>query len=424
VSVTARTSVMLFKGSKKSIAEIAHELKVDAIVEGSVLLTTKSAELVRVSVNVIDPATQRQLWSMELERDLRSVLTIHAELARAIARSIHVALTGEQERRLAGAAQPVDPQTFKLYLLGRYEWTGRTVPQLQRALKYFRDAAARSPDYAPAYAGLADTYVLLTGDFAAFPRAEGAAEAIAHASRALTIDPGLAEAYASLAFANFFLQWDFAAAGQQFQKALELNPSYATAHHWYGNYLSDMGKEENALAEIRRALDLDPLSAIISRDVAWPLFFTRRYDEAIAQLDRTLAAFPEYSPAERLRARALAQRGEHTEAVRQFEQQKLRADSARSRCELAWSYALAGRRAQALAELRSAEALKTGVYPYDVALVYAALHEPDEALSALERAFQERDSTMVNLRHDPRFDSLRSDPRYQRLLGQMRFPQL
>jgi TolB-like protein/tetratricopeptide (TPR) repeat protein len=424
LSVKARTSVMAFKGVKKSIAEIASELKVDAVVEGSALLTSNGVELVRVSINVIDPGTQTQVWSTAIERNLQSVLTIYSELAPAIAEKIHVALTGEEQRNLAAGAQPVDPETFKLYLLGRHEWTGRTVPHLQRALKYFREAAARSPNYAPAYAGLADTYVLLTGDFGAIPRAEGAAEAIAHASRALALDPGLAEAYTSLAFANFFLQWDFAAAGQQFQKALALNPSYATAHHWYGNYLSDMGKEEAALEELRRAHDLDPLSPIISRDVAWPLFFSRRYDDAIAQLDRTLAAFPGYLPAERLRARALAQRGEHAEAVRQFEGQKGRADNPRSRCELAWAYALAGRREEALAELRAAQALKAGLYHYDVALVYAALKQPDEALAALEAAFQERDSTMVNLRHDPRFDSLRTDSRYQQLVARMRFPQL
>jgi eukaryotic-like serine/threonine-protein kinase len=424
IRVKARTSVMAFKGSKKSIAEIARELRVDAIVEGSALLTSKGAETVRIAVNVIDAATQTQLWGTALERTLPSILTMHLELARAIAENIHVAVTSDERRRLAAGGQPVDPETYKLYLLGRQEWMGRTVPQLQRALKYFREATSRSPNYALAYAGLADTYVLLTGDFGVLPRDEGAAETIAHASRALALDPGLSEAYTSLAFANFFLLWDFAAAGQQFHKALELNPNYATARHWYGNYLSDMGKEEDALAELRRALDLDPFSSIISRDVAWPLFFSRRYDEAIAQLDLTLAAFPGYMPAERLRARAFAMRGDTAEAIRQFEQQKLRVDNARARCELAWAYALAGRREDASAELQSALALATGVYPYDIALVHAALNQPNAALAALERAFQERDSTMVNLRHDPRLDSVRADTRYQRLVEQMRFPQL
>ncbi len=417
--VTARTSVMGFKGTKRPIAEIARELNVDALIEGSVVLI--SADVLRVSINRIDPQTQTQVWSVAIDRDLRSIQGAHAEIARTIANNIDVALTSEEQGRLS-AAPLVDPETYKLYLLGRHEWNGRTVPQLQRALAYFRQAVARSPDYAPAHAGLADTYILLTGDFAALPRAEGAAEAIASASRALTIDPELVEAYASLAFANFFLLWDWTAAEQQFKRALDVNPSYATAHHWYGNYLSDIGREDEALVEIRRAQELDPQSPIISRDVAWPLFFSRRYDEAISQLDITLAAFPAYLPAERLRARALAQRGDHAEAVRQFEQQKLRSDGPRPRCELAWAYALAGRRDEAMRELQSALAAKSGVYQYDVALALTALGRRNEALAALERAFEERDSTMVNLKHDPRFDSLRADPRYGRLLTLMRFP--
>jgi len=424
VNVKARTSVMAFKGLKRSIAQIARELKADVVIEGSVSLRSNGVEAVRVALNVINPATETQMWSTAIERGLREILTIYPQLAREIAQNLHLPLTADEQRQLDAAARPVDPETFKLYLLGRQEWAGRTVPQLQRALTFFRDAAARSPDYAPAYAGLADTYVLLAGDFAALPRSEGAALAIAHASRALTIDPGLAEAYTSLAFANFFLLWEFAAAAKQFEKAIELNPSYATAHQWYGNYLSDMGQEDRALVEMRRALDLDPLSPIISRDVAWPLFFSRRYDEAVAQLDVTLAAFPGYLPAERLRARSLAMRGEHDEAIRQFEEQKARGDGARPRCELAWAYAVAGRREEARAELRHVSALKVPVYPYDVALVHAALNDAPAALDALEQAFRDRDPTLVNLRHDPRLEGLRANPRYRQLVAQMRFPQL
>jgi serine/threonine-protein kinase len=422
LSVKARTSVMAFKGTKKTIAQIAVELNVDAIVEGSAMLTSGGTESARISINVIDPLTQSQLWSTALERNLESVLSIPSELAEAIARNIRVAITEDEQRRLATDARLVDPETFKLYLLGRYEWAGRTVPQLQRALKYFQQAVDRTPEYAPGHAGLADTYALLTGDFGTLPREQGMTAAIAAASRALAIDPELADAYASLGFVNFFLAWDFTAAGQQFRRALELNPSYATAHQWYGNYLSDMGKEDDALAEMRRALELDPLSPIIHRDVAWPLFFSRRYAEAITHLDTTLTAFPGYLPAERLRARALAQRGDYAEAIRQFEEQKQRADGPRPRCEVAWAYALAGRRDEALGELQSALAFKSGVYPYDLALVYAALKQPNDALAALERAFQEHDATMVNLRHDPRFDLVRAEPRYQKLVAQMRFP--
>ena len=424
VRVTARTSVMTFKATKKNIAEIARELKVDAIIEGSAQLIASTTELVRVTINVIDPATETQLFSVALERNLAGALMIPVELARTIAERIDVGVTDEEQSRLTAASRTVDPETLKLYLLGRREWAGRTVPELQRALTYFNQAVARTPDYAPAFAGLADTYVILTGDFAAFPRSEGAAQAIAHASRALALDPGLAEAYTSLAFANFFLQWDFVAAGEQFRQALALNHSYATAHHWYGNYLSDMGKEDDALESMRRAAALDPLSPIISRDVAWPLFFSRRYAEAIAQLDATLRAFPGYAPAERLRARALALNGNHAEAIRQFEQQKARADGPRPRCELAWAYAVAGRRADALAELQSARAMTAPIYPYDVALVYAASNDIPRALDALDQAFASRDPTMVNLRHDPRLDALRSEARYRQLVTSMGFPQL
>ena len=424
VNVKARTSVMAFKGMKRSVAQIARELKADVVIEGSASLRSNGLESVRVALNVINPVTETQMWSTSIERGLREILTIYPQLARDIAQHLHLSLTVDEQRRLDAAVRSVDPETYKLYLLGRQEWAGRTVPQLQRALTYFRDATTRSPDYAPAYAGLADTYVLLAGDFAALPPSQGAALAVAHATRALSIDPGLAEAHTSLAFANFFLLWEFTVAGQQFEKAIELNPSYPIAHQWYGNYLSDMGQEDRALVAMRRALDLDPLSPIISRDVAWPLFFSRRYDDAVAQLDVTLAAFPGYLPAERLRARSLAMRGEHDEAIRQFQQQKARADGTRPRCELAWAYALAGQREQARAELRDAAALKAPVYPYDVALVHTALSDAPAALDALEQGFREHDATMVNLRHDPRLDTLRADPRYRQLVALMRFPQL
>jgi TolB-like protein/Tfp pilus assembly protein PilF len=423
LKVTARTSVMAFKGSDKSVAAIARELHVDAVLEGSATLAVDrdGGERVRVAVNLIDPTTQTQIWSATIEEGLVSVLSMQNEIARRLAEQINVAVSGDTRRRLA-ANQRVDPEAYKLYLLGRKEWTARTVPSLRKALDYFGRAVARDPNYAEAHAGLADTYVLLTGDFAALPRDQGAAQATAAAERALEIDPDLAEAHTSLAFTNFFLHWQFAAANQGFRRALTLNPSYATAHHWYGNYLSDIGREEEALAEMQRALELDPLSAIISRDVAWPLFFSRRYDAALAQLETTLALHPGYLAAERLMARSYAQKGEVAEAVRRFETLKQRDDTARSRCELAWAYARAGRIAEADRELTSARAMPAAdAYPYDLAVVYAALERRDDALDALDRAFRERDPTMVNLRHDPRLDALRSDPRFIRLVGLMNF---
>jgi TolB-like protein/Tfp pilus assembly protein PilF len=424
LKVTARTSVMPFRKTTKSLAEIAAALEVDALIEGSATIAPGpgGTERVRVTVNLIDPASQKQVWNDTIERDLNDVLSIQSEIARALADDINVAVTPDERVRLT-ARQMVNPHAYKLFLLGRQQWNNRTQPALTRALDYFKQAIAVESDYAPAHAGLADTYVLLAGDFGAIARDVGAREATASASRAIALDPGLGEAYASLAFTNFFLKWDWVRAEEQFKQALRLSPNYATAHQWYGNYLSDMGREEEGLREMRRALELDPLSAIISRDVAWPLFFSRRYDEAIQQLKLTLAQHAGYLPAERLLARAYAQKGDFREALPRFEAMKAKDDTSRTRCELAWAYARAKRDEDASRLLKTVyDARSTAPYPYDLALIFSAQNRLDDAFDALNRAFEQRDPTMVNLKHDPRFDALRADPRYVRLLALMRFP--
>jgi len=424
LKVTARTSVMPFKGSTKSVAIIARELQVDAVLEGSANLAKdeNGGESVRIAVNLIDPQTQTQIWNATVEEALVSVLSLQNEIARRLADEIHLAVTADERRRLA-SDQRIDPNAYKLYLLGRQEWNKRSVESLRKAVDYFSQAIARDPNYAAAYAGLSDSYVLLVGDFGVLPRIEGAVQTEAAAERALALDPDLAEAHTSLAFANFFLNWQFAVADTHFRRALAVNPNYATAHHWYGNYLSDMGREDEGLAQIRRALEIDPLSPIISRDVAWPLFFSGRYDEAVSHLAMTLGAHPGYLAAERLMARAYGQKGDTAEAVRRFEELKKRNDSARAKCELAWAYALAGRTDDADRELTAIlDGPSPGVYQYDVALVYAALGRREMALDALEAAFSARDPTMVNLKHDPRLDTLRSEPRFKHLQESMNFP--
>jgi TolB-like protein/tetratricopeptide (TPR) repeat protein len=427
LKVTARTSVMPLKGTKLSIAEIARALGVDSVVEGSAVLQVdlSGRDRVRVSVNLIDPATQTQLWSDTLEREMVDVIPLQNEIARALAESIKVAVTPDERSRLAGG-QTVKPEAWKLYLLGRNEWNGRTGPALNRAAEYFRRAIDADSTFAPAYAGLADSYVLLAADFgglAGMTRDDATRLVIDNASHALKLDPTLAEAYASMAFANRVLNWDWKVAAEQFRKALELNPSYATAHQWYGNLLSDLGREDEALDQMRRALALDPLSPIISRDVAWPLFFARRYDEAIAQLTATLSQHPGYLQAERLLARAVAMKGDAADAVRRFEMIASRDHLARSYCELAWAHALAGQRQEAERALATARTSGSKIYPYDLALVFTSLGRRDDAFGALDAAIRQRDPTMLNLKHDPRLEPLRADPRFAALLQEMRFPQ-
>ena len=422
--VTARSSSMAFKRTTKSLAQIARELRVDAILEGSVVTasTPAGADRVRVTVSLVDPSTQHVIWSDTVDGTLGDLLTLQDGVARALAGRIDRAVAATDERNRS-AARRVDPDVLRAYLLGRERWNRRTVPAIREAIGYFQEAIKSDPNYAPAYAGLADSYVLLAGDFGVMGRDVGAQAAIASANLALQLDPTLADAYASLGFASFFLQWDWAAAERHLTRAIQLNPSYATAHHWFGNLLSDLGREDEGLTQMRLALELDPLSPIISRDVAWPLFFSRRYDDAIKQLEETLRAHPGYAPAERLLARAVAMRGDPEAAILRFRDLRARDDSSRSRCELAWAYALAGRRQDALRELDAARTkADSKVYPYDVALVLSALGRPEDALAALEEAYAQRDATLVNLKHDPRFDAIRRDPRFEKLLALMRFP--
>lgn len=423
LKIIARTSVTPFKRTTKSIAEIAMALGVDAVLEGSAVIAVdvSGRGIARVVVNLIDPTTQTQLWNVAIEREVIDVMSLQNEIVRLLAQGIRVAVTPAEQSRLERGGT-VKSEALRLYLLGRDEWNGRTTQHLNAAVVYFKQAIDADPGYAPAYAGLADSYALLAADFGGMPRAAAARGAIASATRALELDPELGEAYASMGFVNRVLHWNWPLAEEQLRRALALNPSYATAHQWYGNLLSDLGREDESLAQMKRALELDPLSAIISRDVAWPLFFARRYDEAIAQLSTTLTRHPGFPSAERLLARTLAQKGSINDAVQRFEAISQRDTGPRARCELAWVYALAGRQKDAEQALAMALASTSPVYPYDLALVYTAMRRPDDAFSALERAFVERDATMLNLKHDPRLDALRTDPRFPALLTRMRFP--
>jgi len=326
----------------------------------------------------------------------------------------------------AALSRPTQFAAYDAYQRGRALWEQRTPDSLKRSLEYFQEAAKLDPTYAAPWAGMADVYisqgVSAFGPLSPIDARRLVKEAATHA---LELDPNLAEAHTSLAFAAFFHDWDWAGAEARFKKAIELNDQYAVAHQWYANQLNAMGRQDEATAEIKRAQELEPLSIIIDRDVAWHLFFQRKYDEAAAHLEQTLVRDSTYAPARSLLARALAESGRYDEAI---EHLRLAAPGMSRGVNLsfvAYVQAKSGdtRAADAtlaqIEKLRSAESIP--VY-YD-ALVYAAEGRSRKALDALERAYREQDSTLVSLMIDPRFDRLRGESRYQDLVKRMHFPE-
>jgi len=418
--VISRTSVMQYKGVKKPLPQIARELNVDAVIEGSVL---RSGDRVRITAQLIQAVTDKHLWAKSYERDLRDVLALQSEVAGAIANEIKIKLTPQEQARLA-SARPVNPEAHEAYLKGRYYWNLRTEEGLKKSSEYFQQAIEKDPGYALAYAGLADTYgVVATWNVMApkeaYPRAKAAA------FKALEMDETLAEAHALLGSAREEYDWDWVGAEKEFKRAIELNPGYATAHQWYAEYLSVMGRHNEAIAEAKRAQELDPLSLMINAIGGRVFFYARRYDEAIAQCRRTLELNPGFYPAHLFLAWAYEQEKRYAEAISEY--QKAIAPGQSNpllAAELARGYVAAGKRTEALTVISQMGELSKRRYvsSYVIAQIYTALGDTGRAFQWLEKAYQERDSQLAWLKAEPGFDSLRSDPRFQNLLRRMNFP--
>jgi serine/threonine protein kinase len=419
--VISRTSVMRYKKTEKPLPQIARELGVDGIVEGSVL---RVGDRVRITAQLIQAEQERHLWAESYERDLRDILALQSEVARAIANEIRLKLTPQEQTRLA-SARPVNPEAYRLYLIGRFLWNKRTEEGFKNAIEHFQRALEIDAGYAPAYAGLADSYILLsTHGF--LPPKEAIPRGKAAAQKALGIDESLAEAHTSLAKAYHGYDWDWSACEKEFKRAIELNPNYATAHLWYGNYLSDMGRHAEAMAEVQRAQQLDPLSPIISTGVAaFGYFYARQYDQAIGRLRNTVSLFPDFAFAYFSLGDAYVANGTYQEAIVAY--QKARSLSGASAAEVAalgQAYAKGGIRGYYLWDLRRLreESKHRYVTAFAFAYLFAGLGEKDRAFSYLEKAYEDRDSGLTYLQIQPAFDPLRSDPRFQDLLRRMNFP--
>ncbi|HMC82330.1 MAG TPA: protein kinase, partial [Candidatus Polarisedimenticolia bacterium] len=369
--VISRTSVMLCKGARRPLPQIARELKVDAVVEGSVL---RSGDQVRITAQLIRAASDELLWSETYDRGLRDVLALQSEVARAIAQEIQVKLTPREEASLAHA-RAVDPAAYEAYLRGRYSWNKRTESGLREGIDYFEQAIEKDPTYALAYTGLADCYNV-SGHLGALSPKDSFLRAKAAATKALEIEKDLGEAHCSLAYALQHYDWDWAAVERQYLTALELNPGYPTGHYWYALYLLSQGRAEGAVAEMVKAGELDPLSQIIMLALGWVYYMTRQYDRAIAQFRKTLKDHPRFWLTRGDLGMAYVRKEMYQEAITECAQAvEMSGSLPLMVATLAHARALSGDREEALKaveELREVSKQRY-VMPYAIALIYTGL---------------------------------------------------
>ncbi len=411
--VISRTSVMTYKGARKALPQIARELKVDAVIEGSVL---RSGNRVRITAQLIRAATDQHLWAESYEQDLRDVLALQSDVAQDIAAQVRVKLTGQEKLRVA-STRPLNSEAHELYLKGRFWWNKRTRESTEKGVAYFLQATEKDPTYAPAYAGLADAYLNLK-DYGILPGREIYPKAIAAAKKAVELDDTLAEAHAALGIVKQELEWDWAGAEREFRRAIELNPGYARAHNLYALYQMAQGRPEQALAEIERARELDPLSPIISNNVASILHFSGHDDQAIEQGRKALELDPAMPALHWPLGLAYEQKGMFAEAEAGFKKAVGLEKNPIYLAALGHVYAREGRRGEARLILKQLGELSKVrfVSPYELAVVYTGLGEKDRALDLLRQACEEHSGRLYLLGVDPRFDPLRADPRFGELL--------
>jgi len=418
--VISRTSVMHYKGTNKTLPQIARELNADAVLEGSV---QRSGDQVRIRAQLIYAASDRHLWAESYEGSLRDVLDLQNKVATEIARQIKIQVTPEEKTRLA-SARPVNLEAHEAYLKGRYYLNQRTEKGFQQSVRYFNEATQKDPNYPLGYAGLSDSYILL-GEYSLLPAQEAFANARAAATKALELDDSLAEAHNALAAVKVDYDWDWPGAEREFRLAIELNPGYATAHQWYAELLSQIGRHEEALAEIKLAEQLDPFSLIINVVHGDALRSAGQYDLAIEQLQKTLEIDPNFAHAHFHLGMTYLLKVAFADAIAEFQKAvSLSPNVTDYKGGLGYAYAVAGDRAEArklLEELKTRS--KQSYVPwFYIAGIYAGLGEKEQAIANLEKAYEQREQGLAVMKREPMFDPLRSDARFQELLRRMNLP--
>jgi serine/threonine protein kinase len=419
LQVISRTSVMQYKGSKKPLPTIAKELHVDAVIEGSV---EKAGERVRITAQLIEAANDKHLWAESYDRDLRDVLSLQDEVARRIADQVQVKLTPQEQRQLS-AKTPTNPEAYQLYLQGRFYWNKGDEQDLKKSIEYYQEALAKEPNYALAYAGLADSYSGFSDWY--LPPRRVMPQAKAAALKALQLDDSLAATHAALCWIYTVYEWDWPGAERECSRAIELSPNSADAHDTYSNFLACIGRWEQAEAEIHRAEELDPLSFRYSADAAMIYYDWRHYDQAVLQAQKSVSLQPDYFIAHSYLGMIYAQTGSISEAIVEAQKGVQLSDSPLARGVLGYSYATAGKKSEArkIAADLQGHFDERFVCPFEIGTIYIRLGEKEESFRWLDRAYEERSICISGMKFDPRLDPIRSDPRYDTMVRKLNFPQ-
>ena len=414
MKVISRGSVFGYKGKEVDPREVGRELGVASVAEGSVRI---DGETVRVTVRLASAEDRSILWASEtFIRPLRDIFALQDEIARSVAGGLKIELTGEERQQLT-RVDTNNVEAYRFYLMGRALWNKRTEEQINQGIDYFQKALKLDPKFARGYAGLADSYALL--NFYGSPKqAEVFPKAIAAAERALALDDSLAETHTTLAYIKHTYEWDWNGAEIEFKRAIELDPNYLTARHWYSEYLTGKERFAEAIAEIEKARELDPRSVLINTQLGAPYFYSRRYDEAIDLYLKALAMDPNFALATYALALSYEQQGKFEEAITTFQRALKLFGSNTGAGALGHAYAVSGRKAEARAMLREmlAQSKQHHVSPYRIALIYAGLNENDNAFAWLQKAIDERDERLVRVKVDPQLYSLHADPEFEKVL--------
>ncbi len=398
------------------------ELSVDSVLDGTI---QHSGDRTRVTVRLLRVSDGEELWGSEFDEKLTDMFAIEDSISQKVAGALALNLSGDEQRRLA---RPFTASTdaYQLYMKGRFFWNKRSVEGVKKSLEYFQQAIAADPGYAVAYTGMADAYIMAGSyGYSIMPPREAMPKAEAAVQKALSIDNSLAEAHASLAYIKFTYDWDWAGAEQEFRQAIALNPLYDTAHHWYSHELMALGREDEALAESRRALEISPSDTVMNEHMGWTWLMMRNYDQAIQAAHKALEMDPDFVLAHRVTALAYMYQGNNQKAIEEFQKAvDLTHGDPVARAYLARGYAFAGQREQAQQIINDLEKLAKTQYIPDTELAadYAALGDSSHALQWLERSYEERASALPYLKVDRAYDSLRNDPRYTDLLHRLNLP--